>query len=263
MKRPLVVMALFFSQGILFASKIKISLSIAYYLLVIFFILSLLSFKRRLMFNIFVSCLIFVLGSVCLKNSKNLPQCHILKYIYYKDAGAYMLKGFVDSQPVSKNNKTSFIFKTQAMQFGNLNYSCCGKVLVYLKGKKDFSYGEGLILRGNLYRPFAKGHTHKQRYRDYLYNQDIYLIMTVKTPQDTFRLKHNQGFVPKRLALWLKERAEKLIFQHTSFLTAAILEAMVLGEKNDIPWNVFNAMMKSGTVHIFPRLYTKMPSIAF
>jgi predicted membrane metal-binding protein len=66
----------------------------------------------------------------------------------------------------------------------------------------------------------------------------------------------------KRFALWLKEKMEGIIFQHVSNLPASILDAMVLGERRSIPKLISNSMVKSGTVHILPRLYTKMPSVA-
>jgi competence protein ComEC len=250
MKRPLACLALAFSLGIIVASRIKISPSIIYSLSAIFMIFSLLSFKKRILFDIFLSCLIFSLGLALLKNSQELPRCHIHNLIYYKDKEPYIVKGYINSQPVAKNNKESFIFKAQAIQSGNLNHACCGNILVYLKGKKELDYGEGLILRGNLYRPFNRQDSYRHSHRDYLYNQDIRFIMNVKTKADVIRLNRNQGFILKRFALWLKHKIEGIIFQRTSLLTGAILDAMILGEKRNIPSFLNNAMMKTGTVHI-------------
>ena len=87
--------------------------------------------------------------------------------------------------------------------------------------------------------------------------------MNMKSDADTFKLNINKGLVFKRIALRLKGKIEKVIYKHASFLTAAVMDAMILGEKRNIPWFVNSAMMKSGTLHILPRLYTKMPSITF
>jgi len=43
---------------------------------------------------------------------------------------------------------------------------------------------------------------------------------------------------------------ENIIFKRVSFVPAAILDAMILGEKRNIPALINNSMMKSGTVHI-------------
>jgi hypothetical protein len=86
--------------------------------------------------------------------------------------------------------------------------------------------------------------------------------MNVSTTGQIIRLNKNKGLVLKKLALWLKAKIESIIFKHLSSLSACILDAMLLGERKNIPWWINNSMVKSGTVHILPRLYTKMPSIA-
>ena len=250
MKRPLIAFAFTFSLGIFIASKIKISLLSLYSLLVIFLIFSFLSFKKRLVFDIFVSCLVFTLGAALLTNSQTLPQCHISKFIFYKTEEPYIVKGFIDSKPILKNNKLSFIFRTQALQLGNLNHTCKGNILVYLKAKENLYYGEELILRGNIYRPFKGKDVRRQSYRDYLYNQDIWFIMNLKTKADVVKLNKNRGLILKRFALWLNIKMEDIIFKHVSRLPASILDAMILGERRNIPAFINNSMIKSGTVHI-------------
>lgn len=250
MRRPLVALALIFSLGILVASKIRISLISLYFISIILLIFCFLSFKRWLMFDIFLFFLTFTLGIVLLKNSQNLPKCHILRYICYKNNQPYIIKGYIDNQPISKNDKTSFIFKCQEIQTNNVNHACCGNIFVHLKGKKDLHYGDELILKGNLYKPFNKKDSCRQSYRNYLYNHKIWFIMSTKTEADVIKLNNNKGFTLKRFALGLKNKMEEIIFRNTSALTAAILDAMILGEKRNIPWFVNNSMMKSGTIHI-------------
>jgi len=214
-----------------------------------------------LIFDIVLVFLAFLLGYLSLKNSQILPKCHISRLIYYNNEQLYIVKGFIESGPAAKDKKIVFIFKAESIQSGNSNYACCGNILVNLKSENQLSYGDELILRGNLYRPY-KGNSLGRSYRDYLYNQGIRFIMNVKTDADIVCLNINKGFILKRLALRFKQKAESIIYRNTSFLTAAVLDAMILGEKKNIPWFVSDAMMKSGTLHILPRLYTKMPSIA-
>lgn len=250
MKRPLAYLALVFSLGIIVAGKIKISSTLLYSLSLIFLIFSFLSFKKRILFDILLSCLIFILGAGLLKSSQELARCHIYNFVYYKNEQPYIIKGSINSEPILKNNKNSFIFKVEAIQSAKLNHACCGNILVYLRAKKDLYYGEELILRGNLYRPFNMQDSRRHSYRDYLYNQGIRFIMNVKSEADVIRLNKNRGFILKRFALWLKHKIENRIFRHATSLTAAILDAMILGEKRNIPSFLNNAMMKTGTVHI-------------
>ncbi len=253
MKQPLPILVLIFCLGIFFASLIKIPFWLIYSLTIVFLALSFLFIRRSLIFDICILCLAFTLGAALLKNSQNLPPHHISKVISYKKDQPYIIKGFIDGAPQIKGNKTYFIFKAQAIQNGNLNYRSCGNILVYLKSKKGLNYGDELMLRGFVRR---------QSHRNYLSNQGIWFMMRVKSDADMMRLNKNGGFILKKVAFWLKDKTEEMLFRHTTYLTAAVLDAMILGEKKNIPWFVNNAMMKSGTVHILPRLYTKMPSIA-
>jgi predicted membrane metal-binding protein len=215
-----------------------------------------------LRFDIFLCCLVFLSAIALLKNSQKLPKCHISRYTSYKNNYLYTIKGFIDNQPLFKNNRTSFIFRTQEIQFANLKYNTCGNILVRIKDKRNLDYGESLILSGNLYRPFGFSSPNRQNYRDYLYNQRIFSVMSVKAAGSAVRLNENKGLVFKRAAFWLRARIEGMISQHLSCVPASILDAMVLGEKRNIPPVIYNSMIKSGTVHILPRLYTKMPSVA-
>ena len=250
MKRPLVCFVLIFCLGILIASKIKVPFLFIYYLAIIFLIFSFLSIKKGLRFVVFIFCLVFCLGIASLRNYQILPKCHISRYTSYKNNYIYIIKGYIYSEPILRNNKTSFIFKTQEIQSDNLRHNCCGNILVYMKGKKDLHYGEELILQGNLYRPFSFGSSKRQSYRDYLYNRGIFSIMHVRGETLVVRLNKNRGLLIKRFALWLKQKIEDIIFKRTSFIAASILDAMILGEKRNIPQSIYNSMVKSGTVHI-------------
>ncbi|MFH0913280.1 MAG: DUF4131 domain-containing protein, partial [Candidatus Omnitrophota bacterium] len=151
-KRPLVIFALFFSLGIYTASQIKVYFWIVYIIALIFLLLTFLSLKKRLLFDIFFSCLVFLSALSLLKNAQALPKQHILNFVSYKNNHPYIIKGYVKSQPLFKDKSTSFVFKAEDIQYADFRYKTCGNILVRIKGRKDLVYGEGLILQGNLFR---------------------------------------------------------------------------------------------------------------
>jgi len=250
MKRPLVTLALAFCLGIIFASQCVLSFCMVYCLCIIFLALSFLCLKKGLWFDIFILCLAFFLGLALLENSRILPKSNISKFIHYKTNSPYIVKGIIESLPQLKNNRACFILKTQELQTGKSNHRCCGNIIVYLKSGKVPSYGEELILKGNLYRPFVNKNQGQTSYRDYLYKQGIFCIMNVKTDNHIFCLNKNKGLAIKGLALWLKNKMELILYKRTSLVTASILDAMIMGEKRGVPPFVTDMMMKSGTVHI-------------
>lgn len=259
MKSPLAALMFAFCLGIFVASKIKIPFLPIYLTAFTFLALTTLSFKKGLRFDILILCLVFLLGAVFLNNAKILPKCHISRFIFYKDNGPYTIKGVIISQPQEKHNKTSFVFKTARIESNNFRQNCCGSILVYARGKLGLDYAEELVLKGNLYRPFSLAGNKRQNYREFLYNQGIYSIMNAGS---LTRLNKNKGTWLNSFALRLKARMEGILFRRASGLSAGILDAMILGEKRNIPALISSSMIKSGTIHIFPKLYTKMPSTA-
>ena len=244
MKHLLGILTIIFCSGIFVASFINIPFWLIYSLAVLFFILSFLFLGHRESFFIFIFCLAFCIGACLIKNSQKLSSCHITKHIFYKSNSPYTIKGIITDEPRIKNKNTCFIFRSEEIQAGKLNRSCCGNILVYLKGGKNLQYGEELILKGNLHWPFSKS------YRSYLRNKGIFFVMRVAGQANIVRLNKNKGFALKRLAFWLKQKIEGVISKYLSPIPASILEAMVLGEKRNIPAPVYNSMVKTGTVHI-------------
>lgn len=261
MRQPLVYLALAFCIGIAIASFLRISFMLVYVLAGVFLLLSYGLIKKDLVFYITLFVLTFFLGATFLKNSQKLPTCHIARLLHYnyKPRKLYLIKGTIDNQPEVKDQKISFIFRTNQIQVDNTCYRCCGKIKVFVKNKRDLYYGEELILGGELYRIFSrnKPRTNMVRakpspkiYRNYLCNQGIFFIMKVKKDFFVVRLNRHKGLPIKRFAFCLKDKLEDIIFRHTSAVTASILDAMIIGEKKNILPSIYNSMIKSGTVHI-------------
>jgi len=238
MKLNLAGLLLYLCAGIIFTYFFRIAFWPAYFLAFTLLFSCIFFLNKDLIFKILFACLVSVLGCLLLKNSYILPQSHISKFIFYKNNTVYAAKGFINSQPRSKDGRITFMFTAQELQFNNRNHKCSGDILVQLKDAGDFSYGEALILRGSIHRPFK------------LYNKNISAIMRVSMPGSAVKLAKNYGQPIRRFAYYLKSRIEGIIYRKLSPLTAGILDAMVLGEKKNIPAVVYDTMVKSGTVHI-------------
>lgn len=230
--------AFYFCCGIIFAHFIKppfwIIYPSAFVLLAANFFLIGKDFVHKLLFP----CLVFSIGIALLTNNRVLPKSHISKFITYKNDTVFAVKGFVNSQPRLADSCVSFAFAVQEAEFNRSRYKSRGGILVYLKEIKDLSYGEALILRGAMHKPFR------------LYSDDISAVMYVNMPGAAVRLHKNYGWPVRRFAFYIKGGIEKIIYSKLSPLAGAILDAMVLGEKKNIPAAIYDSMIKSGTVHI-------------
>jgi len=239
MKHILGAITVIFCCGIFIESLVNIPFWLVYFLGIASLVLSL---SKRLNILIFVA--VFLLGAALYKNAQSLPSRYISKFISYKSQDPYLIKGVIITEPQSKNKSTTFVFAVRQIQIKGLNRACCGNILVYLRAEKSLRYGDELILEGNLARPFRK------TFRAYLARQGIDYIMRVKNEAYVLRTNKNRGFAVKRFALWLKRRIENLFSRYLSPVASSVLEAMVLGDKRNIPQPVYNSMVKTGTVHI-------------
>ncbi len=238
MRVNLAWVTLFFCGGITLAHFVIIPFWFTYSIAFILLVVSISSLKKNFIGRILLAALLFTVGALLLSNTYALPKSHISKFISYKNNTIFTVKGFIDKEPVVKEGVTCFNFVTQELRFNESSYKCSGDIFVILKSTEDFSYGEALVLRGNMHKPFK------------LYRNDLAAIMRVNNSASVIRLRKNYGQPLRRLAFQIKEGIEKTIYRRLSPLSASVLDAMVLGDKKNIPAALYDSMAKTGTVHI-------------
>jgi competence protein ComEC len=87
-------------------------------------------------------------------------------------------------------------------------------------------------------------------YANYLFNQGIYFTLYIKNDLDIVRLNKNKVWTINKFPVFLKKKIEARIRRNLSGLSAYVVEAMILGEKDNLPASLYNLMVKCGTVHI-------------
>ena len=248
MKRPLVILAVFYCLGIILADLIRINFWIIMVIAIMVFSAATLCGRKRGIFLALVLFLALLVGYLSMRNSWVLSNCHVRKFVAYKTDSAYWLNGFIASQPEFKNNHLWFILRAEEIQSDKLRSKCCGEVLVKMDFEQNLNYGDNLTLFGNLDRPPNFGQS--QGYRDFLSRQGIYLIMPIQNQRQIIRQNKFKGLGLIRGCLGLRAYLEEVISRQLTPIPASILSAMVLGQKRNIPWLVNDSMIKSGTVHI-------------
>ena len=243
--KPIPAFCVCFCSGVILAAYSKIPLPIFYICAFISLVSGALSVRTDLRFSIFVSMLAIFLGASVFKNSQILPSRHIAKFTPYKSVEV-SLRGVIISDPVINKRRTTFIFNAKEI-IGNRQNRVWGKVQVTVFSRNKFSYGQGLILTGKLYRPMSFIIGKRFRYKDYLKQQGIYSLFSVRSFQ---HLRNNQSNIVQALAFWLKHKTQQILRRHICGAPAAVLEAMILGERQGIPAYLNTAMMHVGTIHI-------------
>lgn len=248
MKNPLVNICIAFCLGIIAAVYLKIPL-VFFYICAVIFTVSSIVLRRNHIANILILCVVFSLGACMLKNSQILPESHIAKLTPYKGRYVY-LKGIVDTDPILKKDRTQFVLKTEDVLIMKKLHNVSGEVLVTVFGRRNFSYGDKLILNGKLYRPFNFDISERLNYRDYLKRKGIYSLLSVKKDGFIERIGGNYGNPIKIFAFKAKRKMKKIILDNLSNVPASILNAMLLGDRKGVPRFVNDALARSGTIHI-------------
>ncbi|MDD4899446.1 MAG: ComEC family competence protein, partial [Candidatus Omnitrophica bacterium] len=248
MQYPLVILALFFSLGVLLGNLIKLTFPWLYFFTCSFLAAYFLPPIKKIQVVLFCS-LIMLCGAVMMRNASSLAANHISRFTYYKSENVVTLQGRIESPPEIKNSRTIFVLRAQEVGFKKEKIYCCGKILIRASAPLEVNYGDNVILRGRLCRLFSFG-KNWDSYNKFLNRQGIYCQLFILPKSKIEKLRQNTVFSLKKISLELKTGLEKIIFRHCSQLSAAIVDAMVLGEKNYVPDRVYNTMIKTGTVHI-------------
>ena len=156
----------------------------------------------------------------------------------------------VEERVSFKGKKTTFVclvkrFKTK---WGWRKKS--GKILVNIFRKEDVSYGDVVWMEGRLHKPFEFSKTGNFSYRALLKRKGILRILSVKASGRVEIKTRGGGYVLKRLSLKVKHRLTQILKRTLSHNEAAIMRAILLGDRHDIPSHVRELFQLSGVAHV-------------
>jgi len=240
LKRPILLLTISFCCGIIFASRLRMEWPLIYVLAVLSWGGAAFLRRKPVGHSVFIILLAFLLGALSLTSKRILPAGNIARIIPYRTSETYLIKGVVVRQPQRRGRGTAFMLQVEEIQGKSLNRSASGRIMVYSGGEVTLHYGERVILRGRLYRPWGR----------YLYSSGIRYVMSVKSGFDISRIGLKRGFCYRCFVMGLKDRLEGLIFRYLDGVPAGMLDAMILGQRPKVAGFINSLMRSSGTVHI-------------
>lgn len=125
-----------------------------------------------------------------------------------------------------------------------------GRVIVNLYGAGDLSFGDRVRLNGRFSRPFDFSPGGRISYRTYLARQGIYAVLHVRAQAPRERLEAGGSWTFDGMALAARQCLEGVFQQCLSPGEAGLMNAMLLGPRNDIPPHVYDIFRRTGTAHI-------------
>jgi competence protein ComEC len=250
MKRPFVCITLFFSLGILFASRVSMPLFAAIPIAALCCVLCALHICGDTANKIVFVCSVFFCGAVALGNFDTRPKNHYRNILSSISGSRCVVNGRVASEARENGSRGSFTISVRRIASGNYSYDCTGDLLVVVNGPAPVEPGQIVDADGKVgYFPAFRG-AQRTGLGDYYRQKNIFAVLRVKAPSRIRLAGHANR--PDLFALCSKagKKIRGQISIYMSPVAAAIMKAMLLGYKNDIPRKVYNDMIKTGTVHI-------------
>ncbi len=194
--------------------------------------------------------LAFLCGAFAAWDRSVIPADHIRAQLDRLKGRAVDVVCLVAAPPEKKTNglapKSVFIGDLEQVSGCRLS----GRVIVNLYGAGDFRYGDRVHVNGKFSRPFNFSPGGKLSYRDYLARQGIYAVLHVRTQAPRRCLEARRSWSWEAMTLAARLRLQEVFRQSLSPGEAGLMNAMLLGPRNDIPPHVYDIFRKTGTAHI-------------
>jgi len=198
------------------------------------------------------------------------PKNHIKNFTPQEPVSIY-LNAVIVSDPVSQpalynRIKTTFTadcrgvlpasvrgqYAPTIVNNSRLQFSVCGLINVVSFDSCDTSlkYGDNILIKGSLSRPFTLSNPGVFNYRIYLAYQDIYSVVTVKKGDFITVISKNKANNFIGWALNIRHVLIALIKKYLPATEGDILTGVLLGDRSGIKEDLNDRFIKTGTVHI-------------
>ena len=194
--------------------------------------------------------LFFMLGIFRLSVYKEIAINDISKL-----AGNYSrFKGWVVSDPELREDKISFIFKSQSAIVNGHPHQVSGRILlsVYNENMSNFKveYGDKLEITSIIKEPLPATNPNSYSYKDYLSRQAIFCTASVSESRNIRNLKKNSANPITRFAYNIKHAISENCARLYSKTASPLIEGMALGSYTLISSDTYDIFARTGTLHL-------------
>jgi competence protein ComEC len=206
--------------------------------------------KRPRMGSSMALSLFFVLGifSIQLYLHPQRPPFHVSHFTALERIS---LEGIIDRPPEHSQGRTQLLIRSQKIIVSNRHVPVDGLVLIFLK-EEDLSLraGDRLRVLCRLYPPRGFQNPGGFSYKRHLAFERIDTIGFLSTEKGLVKL--GEGFknpVTLRVERW-RDHIRGFLNREAGPLTSSIFKALVLGEQGDIPEEIKEYFILTGTAHL-------------
>ncbi|MHB1001165.1 MAG: ComEC/Rec2 family competence protein [Armatimonadota bacterium] len=250
-KRPLFILTLAYTLGVIFASLTHIHPVITLVSIIIISVIVFTASSCKLV--IIVIALMFLAAFMRTIIYQQIPQGDISGFAAGKNV---YLTGIVASDPEPVLGHLRFKLRSSGIRTYTGEYAASGSVMVilykssYHTDKESLfpAYGELVQIHGRLKIPNPPSNPGQYDYRKYLSRQRIFCMLT-SSYDDLVILKPSSHGI-KRMTSDLRSSLTSKSLMLFDPVQAMLLLGILLGNYASLPYDVQNAFMRSGTMHL-------------
>ncbi len=292
-KKPFAVICIFFIIGVFLAAYFSnlLELTNVFIVVLIFITLTLtLSLKRERGAHVFLFLSIISLGLLLYLNSNIFPPDHI-SYFLGKDKIKAEITGIIKSPAEARGVYFGKVSSRYVFELEDINGSeVAGLALIRIQTEKDYQYGDRLLVKGTIKRPFENviarakpeaiseiaSSSAKKRggllamtnrsnfnYKQYLENQNIFAIINASGKNVALLERNYKVNLVIRIAYLVREKIKNQFLEKMPLESGAFLRAILLGDRSELPKKLNESFRNSGTMHILPAQNTKKLNYSF
>ena len=207
--------------------------------------------KKRIIWGSWVAlCFFLLLGMFSIQAYLH-PQYSPAHISHFTGVNRTSLEGIIDRPPYRSQDKTQLLIQSQKVILSNRHIPVEGHLLIFLKeGNEPFHIGDRLRFLCKLYPPRGFHNPGGFSYERHLAFERIYT--TGFLAEEGEWAKIGKGFKNPFL-LWmesLRDHIRDFLNREANPPTSSIFKALVLGEQGDIPEEIKEYFILTGTAHL-------------
>ncbi len=248
LKNPLFFIVVLFIAGIVTAKLIIISLIVSAATTTLFFLLTLYSYFKtdtnllqKSHFTIAAGLLSFCLG-VFIYNIHHTPN-HKLHYSNFLTKDAPVIKGVISERLKPNDSYEKYFFKIKTVN----RQQATGKILVSIPKSKPLNIGDRVLITEAPYLIQKPLNPYQFDYAAYMANQNVFHQLRLKNNYIiTGQIKDFNYYIDN----FRKILADSFIPHSFTRQTNGIIQALLLGQRQDMDLNITQNYADAGVIHI-------------
>lgn len=196
-----------------------------------------------------ILCLVFLLGFFSIQKQRYFVEHnqHIVQYI---DKGNLTIEGVIIEAPLSYPDKNVLLIKCLRILKDKTYIQVSGNIRLVIPPDLKFQYGDFLRFHSTLKSIYNFNNPGGFDYESYMKLQGIYATGFIFDNSKIILLRQKTANYAKLWLEYFRNYLKRIIYDNAPSPQREIIEAMTIGNQNDIPADVRDNFNKTGTSHI-------------